>query len=119
MEWKEHWAAASSALGLTCLRPKLSLSLWVLVPSLPSGPWYLHYQENAPSLPHVYCEAEIQFRLGRYAILSREGPSSTRAESRTRTCCSQTALKAQCEGVRRLPRQAQHWPCSPPTTPHQ
>lgn len=62
MEWKEHWAAASSALGLTCLRPKLSLSLWVLVPSLPSGPWYLHYQENAPSLPHVYCEAEIQFR---------------------------------------------------------
>lgn len=123
MEWKEHWAAASSALGLTCLRPKLSLSLWVL---------YLHYQVDLGTfitkrtpLPCPTSTVKLKYNsdmtkaLGRYAILSREGPSSTRAESRTRTCCSQTALKAQCEGVRRLPRQAQHWPCSPPTTPHQ
>lgn len=52
------WGGVEGTLGysqfncLTCLRPKRSLS----------GSWYLHYQENSPSLPHVYCEAEIQFR---------------------------------------------------------
>ena len=122
------WGGVEGTLGcsqfncLTCLRPKLSLS----------GSWYLHYQVELGTfitkrmpLPCPMSTVKLKYNsdmtkaLGRYAILSREGLSGTRAESRTKTCCSQTALKAQCEGVRCLPRQAQHWPRSPPTAPHQ
>lgn len=55
------WGGVEGTLGcgpvqLPHLLETKTLSLWVLVPSLPSA------AENSPSLPHVYCEAEIQFR---------------------------------------------------------